>query len=82
MKHYNLMALQGATDVTDDEVCQEFKLDPKLAGTPEINEAVINSIHKSNYDNYISKGLSHESAMAIADQRAKNTRQTIKELMR
>lgn len=80
-KNYNIFALQGDTETNDLEVCEMLGLDPKLAGTPELNEAAIRKMHKDNYDGYIKKGMSPEDSLASADKLASNARDKVKQLM-
>jgi hypothetical protein len=81
MKHYNIFALQGDVETTDQEVCETLGLDPKLANTPEINEAAIKAMHRQNYDGYVASGMEPEDAIALADERANNARSYVKSLM-
>jgi hypothetical protein len=78
MQNYNIFALQGDTQTTDFDVCQTLGLDPKLAGTPAINEAAINAMHRENYDGYISRGMDSDSALSLADQLANDARARVK----
>jgi hypothetical protein len=80
MKHYNLDALRGG-DTTDEEVCQELGLDPKLAGTPKINAAAVSKMQQENYNEYIRRGMDAGAARARADSQAELARSRIKEAM-
>jgi hypothetical protein len=82
MKHYNIFALQGDTETTDQEVCDTLGLDPKLANTPEINEAAIKLMHRQNYDGYVARGIDPEEALNLADKKANETRSLVKTLMK
>lgn len=82
LKHYNIFALSGDASTTDQDVCSTLGLDPKLANTPDINEAAINAMHKQNYDGYVSQGVDPKDALKMADDKANATRNTIKELMK
>lgn len=68
-KNFNIMALRGADDVDDMDVCDTLGLDPNLAYTPAINDAAIKAMYKQNYDGWIAAGLSP----AEAEQRATNS---------
>ena len=39
--------------VTDQEYIDTFGLDPALAGTPELNEAMLNQQYKENVEHYL-----------------------------
>jgi len=80
LKHYNIFALRGDTQTTDQDVCSTLGLDPRLANTPAINEAAIKAMHKENYDSYINRGIDGDSALVLADKLAGETRSQIKEL--
>jgi len=79
LKHYNIFALKGDTQTTDQDVCATLGLDPSLANTPHINEAAIKAMHKENYDSYISNGMDSNSAIAMADHLADEARAQVKE---
>jgi hypothetical protein len=78
MQNYNIFALQGDTETTDFDVCQTLGLDPKLAGTPDINEAAIKAMHRENYNGYIDRGMDSDSALSLADQLADEARARVK----
>jgi hypothetical protein len=80
LKHYNIFALRGDTQTTDQDVCSTLGLDPRLANTPAINEAAIKAMHKENYDAYIDRGIDGNSALALADKLAGEARSQVKEL--
>jgi len=81
MNHYNIFALQGDTSVTDADVCEQLGLDPKLAGTPAINDAAIKQMHKDNYQAYLSAGSSDADAQSMADHQASAARTRVAEAM-
>ena len=80
-KNYNLFALQGDTEISDAEVCENLGLDLSLAGTPKINDAAISKMQKENFDNYVEQGLSPEDAMSRADTNAELARARVKKAM-
>jgi hypothetical protein len=80
MKQYNLFAMAGDTSVSDSDVCEQLGLDPALAGTPAINDAAVNKMHKENYQGFLSKGQSEAQAMANADRLAGEARERIRSL--
>jgi hypothetical protein len=82
MKHYNIFALRGDTMTTDQDVCDTMGLDPRLAGSPEINEAAIKKMHRENYDGYVARGMDPETALSEADKQANKARAEIKSLMK
>jgi len=80
IQHYNIYALRGDVATTDEDVCSTLGLDPNLAGSPAINEAAINKMHRENYEGYLVKGVSPEEALSLADKRAADVRKMIKQL--
>jgi len=66
-RNFNLFALQGDTETSDADVCATLGLDPKLAGTPDINNAAIKVMHRANYDGYINQGHTPDEALKRAD---------------
>jgi hypothetical protein len=80
LKHYNIFALRGDTETTDQDVCSTLGLDPRLANTPAINDAAIKAMHRENYESYIERGIDSNSALSLADKLANDTRAQIKEL--
>ena len=55
MTNYNIMALRGS-NITDEEYVETFGLDPKLAGTPAINDAMLDMAMKQNIDSGMDEG--------------------------
>lgn len=82
LKHYNIFALQGDPDVTDQEVCETLGLDPRLANTPKINDAAIDKMYRENYNGYIEKGMNENDALEMAHRRATDARNAVKDLMK
>jgi len=81
-KNYNLFALQGDTETSDADVCESLGLDPLLAGTPKLNEAAINKMHKENYNEYINRGVSESEAAQLADSLAATARLRVKQALK
>jgi hypothetical protein len=82
MKNYNLFALQGDTQTNDYDVCETLGLDPKLAGTPEINEAAIKKMHRENYNSYVASGMDPNAALKQADVLANDARARVRQAMK
>lgn len=80
MKNYNIFALRGDNSVSDVEVCSTLGLPMELAGTPELNTAALNKMHKENYNGYIEQGLSEADAMRMANQRRDAAAKEIRDL--
>jgi hypothetical protein len=80
LKHYNLFALRGDTETTDQDVCSTLGLDPRLANTPAINDAAIKAMHRENYESYLERGIDSNSALSLADKLADDVRSQIREL--
>ena len=56
-KSYNYLALRG-NGVDDMEFVDTFGLDPNIAYTPKINDAMLDMVMQQNID----AGISHEKA--------------------
>jgi len=63
-KSYNIMRHEGIDDM---DYVSELELDPRVAYTPEINDAIIQSIATENYAFYIAEGKSPEEARELTD---------------
>ena len=57
-RNFNIIALRGGA-VTDMEYIETFGLDPALAGTPGLNDAMLNKAYQDN----IASGMSEADAM-------------------
>lgn len=79
MKHYNLFNLRGDPSVTDEDVCDTLGLNPKLAGTPQINEEAIRKMHSQNVQGYVKKGWTREQAVDMANKAADEVRKELKQ---
>jgi len=75
-KSYNIMRHDGIDDM---EYVEELGLDPALAYTPEINEAIIEHVAAENFAGYIAQGMEPERAEAMANDLANKARATVKE---
>ena len=58
-RNYNIIALRGGS-VTDQEYVETFGLDPALAGTPGLNDAMLEKAYNDNID----AGVEEKTAMA------------------
>ena len=58
-RNYNALALRGQ-DVDDMEFIENFGLDPSLAYTPAINDAMLDLVMKQNIDS----GMEYKQAMS------------------
>lgn len=57
-RDYNILALRGG-QVTDQEYVETFGLDPALAGTPGLNDAMLEQAYQDN----LSAGVDEKKAM-------------------
>lgn len=64
-KSYNRLALQGF-DIDDMEFVKEFKLDPQLAYTKEINTAMLERVYNSNVEGFMQNGDNEKVAKTKA----------------
>ena len=71
---YNIMRHEGIDDM---EYVEELGLNPDLAYTPAINEAIIEHVSAENYAGYIAKGVDHDKANEMANALAKKARATV-----
>ena len=63
--------------IDDMEYVEMFNLDPTLAYTPEINEAILSKVWEQNYAGAVAEGLSEEEAMAHAEEQRTAGRNTV-----
>ena len=80
-KSYNVDALRGG-DYDDMEYVERFNLDPSVAYTPKINDAMLNLIERENTEHYISKGMPEAEAKAMARNKRMSAERDIKQLMK
>ena len=71
-RNFNVIALRGGS-VTDQEYIETFNLDPSLAGTPALNDAMLELQYKNNLDN----GVAEDRAMALRN----NAERDVKRLL-
>ena len=70
-RNYNILALRGA-NVTDQEYIETFDLDPALAGTPALNDAMLEKMYKENIDNGVDKDKAKGNMMRASSDVKKN----------
>ena len=71
-KNYNVGHMLGL-DIDDLEVCQDLKLSPDLAYTPEINRAATEAIYQRNIVDGVRSGLSEKEAINQAKKARSDT---------
>lgn len=71
---FNIMRHDGVDDM---EYIEELGLDPTLAYTPEINDAIIDHVAAENYAGYIDRGIEPDEAEKMANVLAKKARDTV-----
>ena len=59
-KNYNILALRGG-QVSDQEYVETFGLDPSLANTPDLNNAMLQTV----YDQNIQEGMEEKEAKRL-----------------
>ena len=79
-KSYNVQALQGLP-VDDMEVVEFNSLPREVAYTPKINDAMLDMVHKENFEFYMEEGMDEKEAKAKADMNKMNAMKDIKVLM-
>ena len=72
-KSYNYLSLRGS-DVDDMEFVETFGLDPSVAYTPAINDAMLDITYKQNID----AGISEQKAKQNRSEAASNIKRMIK----
>ena len=65
------------TGIDDMEYVEMFNLDPALAYTPAINEAILNSVHENNLAGAIAEGVPEAESRSDADKQLKSGRMTV-----
>ena len=75
-KSYNIVP-----GIDDMEYVEMYNLDPTLAYTPEINEAILSKVWDDNYAGALSEGLSDEEAKAYAESGREAGRLTVANAM-
>tara|TARA_B110000285_G_scaffold167867_1_gene187730 strand:- start:214 stop:468 length:255 start_codon:yes stop_codon:yes gene_type:complete len=71
-KSYNIVP-----GIDDMEYVEMYNLDPALAYTPEINEAILSKVWDNNYAGAVAEGLSEEEAMSHAEAQRESGRMTV-----
>jgi len=64
-KNYNRLALQGI-DIDDMEFVKEFNLDPNLAYTKGINDAMLDLMYQENVEGFMMQGNTESKAKSEA----------------
>jgi len=67
LRNYNIFALRGDPETTDMDVVETLGLDPKVAHTPEINDAAINKMYHENVNSYLKNGMQRPEAEDLAE---------------
>jgi len=73
-KSYNIMRHEGIDDM---DYVEELGLDPALAYTPEINEAIIKNIEANNFVEFMAQGMSEAQATQQSEELAKRGRANV-----
>ena len=75
-KSYNIVP-----GIDDMEYVEMYNLDPTLAYTPEINEAILSKVWEQNYSGALAEGLSDEESKSYAENSRRAGRKTIENAM-
>ena len=70
--NYNILALRGA-NVDDMEYIETFGLNPELAYTPGLNEAMLDMAYQQNID----AGVPEEKAQATRNRESQNIKRLL-----
>ena len=79
-KSYNHLALRGAP-VDDMEFVERFNLDPAVAYTPKINDAMLDLVHKENMEHFMETGMSEKESQMKADANKMDAMKGIREML-
>ena len=79
-KSYNHLALKGAP-VDDMEFVEKFNLDPSVAYSNKINEAMLDMVHKENFEHFMEGGMSEKDAQMKADANKMDAMKGLKEML-
>lgn len=80
-KNFNVIALRGGR-MDDMEYVAEFDLDPELAYTPKINDAMLRKVHSENIEYYMDEGMTFKQAKYKADENMSVARKSIQQLLK
>ncbi len=72
-KNYNFAAQLG-DDLDDMELVRDYGLDPKVAYTPAINEAMFKAMNQGTINNLLEAGYSEKQAKEIANKETAKAR--------
>tara|TARA_R110000823_G_scaffold310252_1_gene435093 strand:- start:104 stop:373 length:270 start_codon:yes stop_codon:yes gene_type:complete len=75
-KSHNILSGEGIDDM---DYVEELGLNPALAYTPEINEAIVKRIEANNFVEYVDQGYGEEKAKAMSTELANRGRANIAE---
>ena len=67
-------------DLDDMEIVEELGLDPKLAYTPQLNEAAFQKQKENSISDLVQGGYSVEDARKIANDNMSTARETLRKL--
>ena len=67
-------------DLDDMEIVEELGLDPKLAYTPQLNEAAFQKQKENSISDLVQGGYSVEDARTIANDNMSTARETLRKL--
>lgn len=79
--NYNMASLMGNDEITDEEYVTEFGLDPALAGTPGINDAMLERVKESNIQYFVEDGMTQNEATEKAEGIRQQAARQVKERM-
>jgi hypothetical protein len=82
LTNYNIFALQGDDQTDDMDVVETLGLDPKVAYTPDINDAAINKMYHENIARYTASGIDEEAARNLAKFHADAARASVRAAMK
>ena len=79
-RSYNRLALQGL-NFDDMEFVRDFNLDPAVAYTPKINDAMLDNIYAKNINNFMNDGMTEGDAKREAGRLRAEAKKEINALM-
>jgi len=78
-RNYNMEALRGL-DVDDNDYVETFALPSYVAYTPQLNDVLIDRVHKENMEHWLEQGDSENDAKRKADESRKGAQEMLRKL--
>lgn len=80
-KNYNLDALTGG-DTDDLDLCDKYNINPNLAYTPMINDAMFKVMNQESVDAMVQDGYTFDQAKKLSDQQTASAKEHASSLLK